>query len=163
MLSLNYSYMYIQHFFLKKIGSRTHKVIQNLVGEGGLVIPMPGKKVPERCSRLCPSEKKLPKRRCSTKLTVYIMPYFYHSVLSYQRLQNVVVQSSFYITHSQVGDYGEMLFLKRKEKIRVHTFSECVLCDFHTSLSIMFTYCTQIYYCSCELTVAMLITLTIGQ
>jgi hypothetical protein len=44
--------------FLKKIGSGMHRVSQNSVGEGVvLVISMPGRKVPKRCFGLRPSEK----------------------------------------------------------------------------------------------------------
>jgi hypothetical protein len=38
------------------------RVTQNLVGGRALVTPMPRKKVPERHSDLCPSEKELPER-----------------------------------------------------------------------------------------------------
>jgi hypothetical protein len=46
----------------KKVGSGTHRVTQNLVREGDvLVISIPGEKNPERRSGLGPSEKELPK------------------------------------------------------------------------------------------------------
>jgi hypothetical protein len=43
---------------VKKIHSRTHTVTHNSVGEGeALIISMPGKKLLERRSGLCPSKK----------------------------------------------------------------------------------------------------------
>jgi hypothetical protein len=49
--------------FLKKTGSGTDSVTQNLVREGEvIVISMPGKKVPEHRSGLRPSEKELPEQ-----------------------------------------------------------------------------------------------------
>jgi hypothetical protein len=44
-----------------------YRLIQNLVGEGEvLVIPIPVKRVPERCCSLRPSEKELPEWRSGT-------------------------------------------------------------------------------------------------
>jgi hypothetical protein len=44
-------------------------VVENLVGEWGLVITTPGKEVPERCSGLRPSDKELLERRPARSVT----------------------------------------------------------------------------------------------
>jgi hypothetical protein len=55
--------------FLKRVGSGTHRVTQNLVSEEEvLVISMPGKRHSGTPFRLCPSEKELPEWRSGTEV-----------------------------------------------------------------------------------------------